>query len=392
MLKYLKFYESRGITISKAEGQYVWDVEGNKYLDFHTGHGVAFLGHRNPHIVEAIKHQLDEVVSLSTSFNVRIRDEMLETLSRVLPQRFEYVTLLNSGSEAVELALKIARKATKRRKIVSFTKAFHGRTLGALSVTGNPRYKKFFEPLLPEVVIIPFNNIDALDNNIDGSTAAVIVELIQGEGGVNIAKQEFIKALRKKCNEVNAVLIFDEVQTGFGRTGRVWAFEYYNVEPDILVAGKAIGGGFPVSLVAIPEYIAKTIEPGDHGSTYGGNPLACAAVKASTEVLLHDNVPRRAFAQGSKLIGILKHTLENHKLIREIRGLGLMIGIELRITPGNIIRCMQENHVLALKAGATVVRLLPPYLITEEDISWGVKVIAKCINEELSRKTITRTT
>lgn len=392
MLKYLKFYESRGITISKAEGQYVWDVEGNKYLDFHTGHGVAFLGHRNPHIVEAIKRQLDEVVSLSTSFNVRIRDEMLETLSKVLPQRFEYVTLLNSGSEAVELALKIARKATRRRKIVSFTKAFHGRTLGALSVTGNPRYKKFFEPLLPGVVIIPFNNIDALDKNIDDSTAAVIVELIQGEGGVNIAEHEFIKALREKCDEVNAVLIFDEVQTGFGRTGRVWVFEYYNVEPDILVAGKAIGGGFPVSLVAIPEYIAKTIEPGDHGSTYGGNPLACAAVKASTEVLIHDNVPRKAFEQGSRLIGILKHILEDNKLVREIRGLGLMIGIELRIAPGNIIRCMQKNHVLALKAGATVVRLLPPYLITEEDINWGVKVIAKCVSEELSHKTTARTT
>jgi acetylornithine/LysW-gamma-L-lysine aminotransferase len=386
LVRYLQLYEDRGIIISRAEGQYVWDDAGRRYLDLHTGHGVAFLGHRNPHVVEAIKQQLDRAIVVPTTFGARVRDEMLEALSKVLPRTFEYVLLLNSGSEAVEFALKVARRATGRARLVSFTGAFHGRTLGALSLASNPRYRKPFEPLLPEVAILPFNDVDAVYRGIDESTAAVIVELVQGEGGVNVAQPEFVKALRERTNEVGALLVFDEVQTGFGRTGRVWAFEHYGVKPDILVAGKAIGGGFPVSMVALPAHVAEKVRPGDHGSTYGGNPLACAAVKASTEVLLRENVPERAARTGATMMNAIRAALEGNRMVRDVRGIGLMIGVELRMLANPVLRCMQDRRVLALKAGATVVRTLPPYLITEDDVLWSVEALAGCIDEELSRK------
>jgi len=387
MLNYLKFYDDRGLVIAKAEGQYVWDTEGRRYLDFHTGHGVAFLGHRNPRIVEALRRQLEEVMVATPSFRVRIRDEMLSMLEKVIPGSLNYVALLNSGSEAVELALKIARKATGRSKLISFTNSFHGRTMGALSITGSQKYKKGFEPLIPEVEILPFNVLENL-RSIDGNTAAVIVELVQGEGGVIPANPEFIKVLEERVRDVGALLIVDEVQTGFGRTGRVWAFQHYNIEPDILVAGKAIGGGFPVSLVAVGELIASKLETGDHGSTYGGNPLACAAVKASVEVLLSDNVVERAESSGKILLDKLSSMLRDSKIVRDVRGLGLMLGVDLRILPVNVIKCSQARRLLVLKAGSTVVRLLPPYMITLDDIKWGVEVVARCINEEVSSRTL----
>lgn len=392
MIKYIKFYESRGLTIEKAMGQYLWDINGIKYLDFHTGHGVAFLGHNNPHVINALKSQFHKVMALTPTFDVKVREEMLDVLAKIIPARLGNITLLNSGSEAVEFSLKVARKVSKRKKIIAFSNAFHGRTFGALSVTWNPKYRKYFEPLLPEVTMIKFNSISDLEAYLKGDVGCVIVELVQGEGGINVAKQEFIKYLRNKCDEVGAVLIFDEVQTGFGRTGRVWAFEHYGVLPDILIAGKAIGGGFPVSLVAMSDELTAELSYGDHGSTYGGNPLACAAVKASTEVLINDNVPQKAYSKGLQLLNLLTKELSENKLVREIRGLGLMLGIELKVLPTNIIKCLQLEKVIALKAGRTVVRLLPPYVITKEDIEWGVSSIVKCINKELSNKLTHRST
>lgn len=381
MLKYLMFYEDRGLEIAYAEGQYLWDANGVRYIDMHTGHGVAFLGHRNPHIVNALVEQLNKIHTLSTSFKVRIRDEMLEVLSKIVPNNFEYVYLLNSGSEAVDFALKVARKATGRRKIVYFTNSFHGRTFGALSVTSNPKYRKGIEPLLTDVVQAKFNDVNGLEKVVDNETAAVIVELIQGEGGVNIASKDFAKEIRRRALETGSILIVDEIQTGFGRTGATWVFEQYGILPDILLAGKAIGGGFPVSVAFLSPDVASRLEQGTHGSTYGGNPLACAAVKAATEVLIQDSVPLKAAEKGAQLIDLLRKELSGYRVVREVRGAGLMIGIDLRIEPTKIIKCLQNNHLLALKAGITVLRLLPPYVINKDDIAYAVSVIGKCIEE-----------
>lgn len=379
MLKYLMFYEDRGLEIAYAEGQYVWDSDGNRYLDMHTGHGVAFLGHRNPHIVEALVNQLCKAATASTSFRVRVRDEMLEVLTKVVPTKFEYVYLLNSGSEAVDFALKVSRAVSNRKKIVYFTNSFHGRTFGALSVTSNLKYRKGVEPLLPEVQQAKYNSIEDVDRAIDDNTAAVIVELIQGEGGVNVASKEFAKALRDMTYKTGALLIIDEIQTGFGRTGTTWLFEQYGIVPDILLAGKAIGGGFPVSATFLSQDVVSRIESGLHGSTYGGNPLACAAVKASTEVLLRDSVAKQAMEKGQYLTNLLRMRLKDMRIVREIRGAGLMIGVDLRFEPTKVIKCLQDNKVLALKAGATVLRLLPPYMITLNDADYAVEIIGRCI-------------
>jgi acetylornithine/LysW-gamma-L-lysine aminotransferase len=379
MLKYLMFYEDRGLEIAYAEGQYVWDSNGNRYLDMHTGHGVAFLGHRNPHIVEALVNQLCKAATASTSFRVRVRDEMLEVLTKVVPTKFEYVYLLNSGSEAVDFALKVSRAVSNRKKIVYFTNSFHGRTFGALSVTSNLKYRKGVEPLLPEVQQAKYNSIEDVDRAIDDNTAAVIVELIQGEGGVNVASKEFAKALRDMTYKTGALLIIDEIQTGFGRTGTTWLFEQYGIVPDILLAGKAIGGGFPVSATFLSQDVVSRIESGLNGSTYGGNPLACAAVKASTEVLLRDSVAKQAMEKGQYLTNLLRMRLKDMRIVREIRGAGLMIGVDLRFEPTKVIKCLQDNKVLALKAGATVLRLLPPYMITLNDADYAVEIIGRCI-------------
>ncbi len=383
-LKYLMLYEDRGIELEYAEGQYVWDSNGRKYLDMHTGHGVAFLGHRNPHILNSLTNQMSKLLVSSTSFRLRVREEMLEALSKVVPSKYEYVYLLNSGSEAVEFALKVARKFTNRKRIVYFTNSFHGRTFGALSVTSNQRYRRGFEPLLPETVMIKFNDVDEVIKSVDSQTAAVILELIQGEGGVNVATKEFVSEVRRRTAEVGALMIVDEVQTGFGRTGTVWAFQQYDFYPDVLVAGKAIGGGFPVSAVFLPLEVSLKLESGTHGTTYGGNPLACAAVKAATEVLIRDSVPLKAREKGEELLKLLKDRLKEVRMVREVRGAGLMVGIELRVEPSKILKDLQGRGILALKAGATVLRLLPPYLITHEDIAHAVNSIEESLTKQLT--------
>jgi acetylornithine/LysW-gamma-L-lysine aminotransferase len=376
-------YEDRGLDIVYAEGQYVWDSAGRKYLDMHTGHGVAFLGHRHPHIVKNLAEQMGKIITLSTSFKTRVREEMLDVLSKIVPKNFEYVYLLNSGSEAVDFVLKICRKTTKRKKIVYFTKAFHGRTFGALSITSSsPKYREGFEPLLPETYEARFNSIEDIDKIVDNNTACVILEVIQGEGGVNVASEDFVKFVRKKTLEVDALMVVDEIQTGFGRTGYIWSFEHYGILPDIFIAGKAIGGGFPVSVVFLPHTVVSKLEQGDHGSTYGGNPLACAAVKAATEVLINENVHLQAKAKGEELFAKLREKLKDVRIVKEIRGRGLMIGIDLKIKPGEIIKYLQDVGIIVLKAGNTVVRLLPPYLINRDDIEFVVSTFEQCFSQK----------
>ncbi|AOL16198.1 acetyl-lysine aminotransferase [Sulfolobus sp. A20] len=384
-MKLLKFYQDRGLKIVKGEGQYVWDINGTKYLDMHAGHGVAFLGHRNKTVIEYLTKQLNQIVTLSPAFDTPIREEMIKELDRVKPDNLDNAFLLNSGSEAVELALKIVRKVTKRKKIIAFKNSFHGRTVGALSVTWNKKYREPFEPLLTPVEFLEYNNLDLL-KQINEEVAGVIVEPIQGEGGVIPAKQEFMKSLREITQKTGSLLIIDEVQTGFGRTGKIWAYQHFGIQPDILTAGKAIGGGFPVSVVFLPEWISEALEEGDHGSTYGGNPLAAAAVTASCKVLVNENVPYQAEEKGRLFMKLLEEKLRDFKSVREIRGLGLMIGIDLRFNPSQAIKVIQDEKVLSLKAGISTIRFLPPYLITQADMEWASDAARKGISETESKR------
>lgn len=383
MVRLLQLYSDRGLTIVKGEKQYVWDDKGNQYLDVHTGYGVAFLGHRNPFVIEYLKRQMNHIMVLSPAFNTPIREEAFQRLARVLPSWLTHAYLLNSGTEAVEFSLKIIFRSTQRRKIVAIRGCFHGRTFGSLTLTWNPKYKKQFEPLgrLFEVVYLRPNVVEDVDKVLGDDVAAVYFEPILGEGGVVPLNKEFVKALYSRAREVGAYVVVDEIQTGFGRTGRLWAIDGFGVEPDILLAGKAIGGGYPVSLVAVRNELAGNIKPGDHGSTYGSNPLAFAAIAGATRALLEDNVVEKTARIGKVLVDRLTEELSSIRLVREVRGAGLMIGIELRKEPTPVLQCLQEKqHIIALKAGSTVLRLLPPYMISHDDVERIVEGIKKCLS------------
>ncbi|MEM0014891.1 MAG: aspartate aminotransferase family protein [Zestosphaera sp.] len=385
MLKQLNLYTSRGLRIVRGEGQYVWDVDGVRYLDCHTGHGVAFLGHRNPKIVRAVNEQLGKVMTLPATFDNELRDEALVALGRIVPKHYTYAFFLNSGSEAVDFALKVARKVRRKVKFVSFINSFHGRTFGALSLTWNPRYREPFKPLL-DVEFARFNDVGALEKTVTEDIAAVVVEPVQGEGGINPATREFMKVLREVTESRGALLIVDEIQTGCGRTGYTWASDMYGVYGDVMLIGKAIGGGVPVSIALLREDVGPQLGEGDHGTTFGGNPIALAAVKAAAEVLMEEDVAGKACTVGSKLLSELGKVCSDSRVVRDVRGVGLMVGVELRFDPKFVIQCLQREGVIALKAGNTVVRLLPPYLINDEDVSAIASAMDRCLDEEVARR------
>lgn len=378
MISLMGFQERRELRIARGEAQYVWDSEGRRYLDAHTGHGAAFLGHRPPRVVEALKEQIERLMVCSTTFYSDSMDLCLSSLSKVLPNPLRNVYFQNSGAEAVELALKLAFKATGRKRVLAFQGSFHGRTIGSLSVTWNPRYRRGFPSL--DVRFTRFNDVTSADA-VDESIAAVIVEPVQGEGGIRPASAEFLKELRRACDERGAVLIFDEVQSGFGRTGFFWAHYSRGVEPDVMVAGKCIGGGFPVSLVAAKDWLLEGIKGGEHGSTHGGNPLACAAIYGGVRTLIEDEVPGKASRTGSTLISMLR---ELRGPIKEVRGEGLMIGVELEVQVDPIVAALQRRGVLVSKAGSSVIRILPPYMLSEEDVSFLVRNLEGALVEQSS--------
>ncbi len=370
MLRLVRLYAPRGLRLARAEGQYVWSSDGRRFLDLHNAYGVAFLGHRNPVVMRRLREQMDRMMVASPIFDTDVMEEAVKMLSKVIPRRLGYFFMLNGGSEAVEMALKVAKKTTGREKFISFINGFHGRSMGALSVTWNPKYRSGFGPFPWKVEFIPYNNLEAVEKAVDEDTAGVILEPVQGEGGLTPATPEFLKAVREACDKTGALMIVDEVQSGFGRTGRLWAHEVGGVEPDIMTVGKSIGGGFPVSVVAFREDVGGRIKEGDHGSTFGANPMALAAVSGGVEALTNDNVVEKAAERGGKLGKILREIVEEHpRMARAVKGVGLMTGIELRFNPTPALKLLQQEGIIALKAGLTVLRFLPPYLISDEDLS-----------------------
>jgi len=385
-LKLVRFYAPRGLRIVRGEGQYVWDSEGRRYLDCHTGHGAAFLGHRNRWVVEEIGKQLDKIMVASPVFSTDIFEEAVEMLEKILPSHLTYFYMLNSGSEAVELALKAARKITGRRRFISFTGGFHGRTMGALAATWNPKYREGYDPFPWEFEFLQYNDPEAVERAVDEDVAAVIAEPVQGEGGLSVATPDFLKAVRESCERAGALMILDEVQSGFGRTGVLWAHERAGVKPDIMVIGKSLGGGFPLSVTAFSEEVGSRLTPGSHGSTFGGNPLALAALKGGIRALFEDNVVERAAEMGNALRRALERVAGESGVAREVRGVGLMIGLELRMDPTKVIQLLQERGVLALRAGLTVLRLLPPYLINLRDVEYLENKLLEALDQLKQRQ------
>jgi acetylornithine/LysW-gamma-L-lysine aminotransferase len=374
-------YGKRPLAIVSAEGAHLIDAAGNEYIDMVGGHGVCLLGHRHPAIQEAINQQADRIITCPEIFYNDQRARLYESLQAHLAPRFGRYFLCNSGTEAVEAAFKLVRALTGRSGIIAMKGCFHGRTLGALSATWRPKYREPFEPLVPGFEHIPFNDLEAAQAAVNDSTAAVIVELIQGEGGINPIENEFLHGLRSLCSERGALLIFDEIQTGLGRTGRWFCYQHHDVIPDLICLGKGIAGGLPMGTLAwrsdLGTYPAHT-----HGSTFGGNPLVCAAANATLQVLEEERLPERAAEIGERFLAELRSI--EHPLVREVRGRGLMIGIDLRRRSTPVLQTMAENGVLALPAGTTVVRLLPPLSITEQDLERARTVLMDALEEVYS--------
>ncbi|GAB4567866.1 MAG: aspartate aminotransferase family protein [Anaerolineales bacterium] len=371
-------YAKQALTIVRGRGASLFDVDGNEYLDCSSGHGVANLGHAHPKIAEALYKQANTLITLFETFPNDQRAALMEKITALVPG-MDRVFFCNSGTEAVEAALKFARISTGRKNFIAAMRAFHGRTYGALSATFNKKYREGFEPLLPGVSHVSYNNIEALNKAVNDETAAVILEVVQGEGGVYPASFEYIQAARWICDERDALLIVDEIQTGFGRTGKMFAVQHFDVTPDLLTCAKSLAGGVPMGAVLIGANV-KNLTPGVHGSTFGGNPLSCAAANAALDVMKEEDLPGQAAAKGAYLMEKLKAIQSAN--IREVRGLGLMVGIEMKQKVTPYIKALQERRIIVLNAGLTVIRLLPPLVITYEQIDHLVEALTEVLTQE----------
>jgi acetylornithine/LysW-gamma-L-lysine aminotransferase len=375
-------YSKRQLTIVRGEGAHLYDAEGNRYIDCVGGQGAANLGHAHPAVVAAIREQAEVLMSCPEIFYNDKRALLLDKLTTLAGMPRAY--LCNSGAEAVEAAFKFAKLATGRKEIVATMRGFHGRTMGALSATWEPKYREPFEPLVPNYKHVAYNDLAAADAAITDQTAAFIVEIVQGEGGVRPGDADYFRGLQALCRERGAMFIVDEVQTGFGRTGKVFAHQHYGLEPDLMPIAKSMAGGLPMGACLISERVGK-LQPLTHGTTFGGNPLACAASIAAIDALVNEDLPGRAAALGGRMLERLGDLAEHHKdKVREVRGLGLLIGIELRgkVTP--YLRALQERGVLALPAGLTVLRLLPPLVIAQSDLDQVARAIETIVNSEVN--------
>ncbi len=370
-------YAKRPLTIVRGEGCTLYDETGRAYLDMGSGIGVALLGHGHPAVAQAVAGQAQTLITCPEAFYNDRRAELYATLRALLPAEIGRFFLCNSGTEAVEAALKIARLLTGRRGIVSLKRGFHGRTLGALATTWNPPYRQPFEGWVPESAFASPNDLASADAFITDETAAVFVETVQGEGGVYPLDADYLRGLRRLCTERGALLIADEIQCGLGRTGRWFAFEHAEIVPDIVTLGKGLAGGLPMGAVAWRSDLGQ-IESGVHGSTFGGNPLSCAAAIAALNALRALDAPARSAQLGAWLLDELR--ARHLPTVREVRGLGLMVGVELRERVTPTLQALQARGIIAVPAGKTTLRLLPPLIVTQEQLAQAVQALEDVSN------------
>ena len=361
-----KFYARKPVTIVRGTGALVFDAEGNEFVDCAGGYGTCIVGHAHPVVAEAIAQQAHRLISCHGSTYNDTRATLLSKLASILPTGFDQVFLSNSGTEAVECAIKLARKSTGRRKIVAVKGGFHGKTHGALSATWESKYRKSFEPLVPGFEHIPFGNVEAAKAVISNETAAVLIEPIQGESGIRVPPPDWLTSLRDLTHDVGALIIADEIQSGFGRTGRMFACNHFKINPDILCLGKGIASGLPIGVTAASEKIMSSMTVGEHTSTFGGNPVVCAAATATIKVFLEEHLMENAANVGAYFKDQLLAMQRELRIVREVRGLGLMLGVEMRFDVYSILQSTLQNGVLLLDAGRNVLRFLPPLSIQQE--------------------------
>ncbi|MBI3961694.1 MAG: aspartate aminotransferase family protein [Deinococcus sp.] len=372
-------YPKRRLAIVRGQGAHLWDEQGREYIDCAAGIGVANVGHCHPRVVAALTQQAQTLITCPEIFYNNQRAELERRLIELAPQGLDRVFLCNSGTEAMETALKLARLATKRPNFVACMRGFHGRTMGALSATYKKEYREPFMPLLDGFSHVPFENLEALEQAVDERTAGVFIEVVQGEGGVRPASSQYLRGVEQLCRQRGTMLIVDEVQTGFGRTGKLFAVEHSGITPDFLCVAKALGGGVPIGAALFNSQKTGEIPKGVHGSTFGGNPLAAAAACAALDVIIGEDLSRRAQELGEYFMNQLRAI--QSPLIREVRGLGLMVGIELKEKVQPYLEALMEKGVLALPAGPNVLRLLPPLVISKEDLDTVVRRLGEVLTD-----------
>lgn len=381
-------YQRFPVTIEKGLGSHVWDVNGKEYIDCMGGYGVALVGHRNERVVNAIKSQLEKIITVHSSLYNKTREEFLETLISIAPKELSQVHLNNSGTEAVEAAIKFARKFTGKKGMIAMTGSYHGKSMGSLSLTFNPKYRKMFQPLVEKVSFAKFGDIESLHSEINDDIGFVIMEPIQGESGINVAPDGFLQDVRSLCDEKGILLIFDEIQSGLGRTGRMWASEHWNTTPDIMCLAKGMAGGMPMGATLVKPEILSVMSKGEHSSTFGGNPLSCAAGIAAIQALTQDGLVENAKKMGERLKEGLENLKEDHKIIREVRGKGLMIGAELKFEVKDILMDGMKNGLLLLYSGRNILRFLPPLVISDKDITKVLETLDLLLSKEEERRNV----
>ena len=381
----LHVYNRYKLVLEKGEGVYLYDTEGKKYLDFAAGIAVSAFGYNNKEYNDALKDQIDKLIHVSNLFyNI----PSIEAAQKIVKATgFDRVFFTNSGAEAIEGALKLAKKYAYNKKgsndyeIIAMNHSFHGRTIGALSVTGNSHYREHFMPLMPGVKFAEYNNLDSVKELISDKTCAIILETIQGEGGIYPATEEFIKGIRRICDDNNIIMICDEIQCGMGRTGKLYAFEHYGIKPDVFTTAKALGCGVPVGAFVARGEVAEAMVPGDHGTTYGGNPLACAAVSRVYDMFESHEILSHVNEVGRYLEEKLEEISKEFPCIIERRGKGLLQGLALKKekSAGEVINKAMDNGLIIISAGGNVLRFVPPLIITKENVDEMTEILRKSL-------------
>jgi len=375
-------FAKKPIVLTRGKGALVWDVNGKEYVDCTSSYGVALLGHAHPKIAEAVCRQAKKLISCHAGFYNDVRVEFLQKLTSITPKGLDKAFLSNSGAESVECAIKLARKFTGKPEIIAVMGGFHGKTMGALSATWDKKYREPFQPLVPEVKHVPPDNLEKMREAITEKTAAVLVEPIRGEGGVRVPPDGYLQGIRELCDEKGILLMFDEVQTSFGRTGKLFGCEHWGVVPDVMCLAKPFAGGLPIGITVAKENIMSSLKVGEHSTTFSGSPLVCAAGCAAIDVLVEEKLAERAAVLGKYFKDKLEQLQAKYRIVKEVRGLGLMLGMELRYDVLNVILKALENGVLVLDAGRTVLRFLPPLVIEKAQIDKALAVLDAALEEE----------
>jgi acetylornithine/N-succinyldiaminopimelate aminotransferase len=372
-------YGRQPIALVKGEGSVVWDAEGKSYIDCVAGIAVNNVGHANPKVVEAICNQAKRLIHTSNLYYTEEQATLAKLLAEVSPH--EKAFFCNSGAEANEGAIKLARKHTGKGEIIAMKNSFHGRTITTITATGQTKYQKGFGPLTPGFKHVPYCDVEAVANTIGPQTAAVLVEPVQGEGGVIVPPIDYLKNLKEVCQDNNVLLIFDEVQTGFGRTGEMFASQSFGVTPDITTLAKAIAGGFPMGAVMGTKEVGETFEPGDHAATFGGSPLACAAAKASIKFILSEKLLDKSKENGTYFMNKLDKIKEGNSIVEDVRGMGLMIGMELGVECGKLVDILRKKGVIVNCAAGNVLRFVPPLVISKGQIDTVTCVLEDALSK-----------